>query len=78
MSVVPGQNIGSIRWPLLKSSGWLTDCVPVHSDYEVPEVFDWSEPETDEPFPADADIAAGRVCSFDSIEDLIANLKLPD
>ena len=78
MSIVPGQDIGSICWAPSESSDWLTACGSCQSNYEVSAVFDWSEREREEPLPADADIAAGRVQSFGSIDDLIADLQRPD
>lgn len=78
MSTITGQDIRSICWPSFDGSRWLTECAPLQWDHEMSEVFDWPAVECEEPLPADAEIAAGRVCSFDSIEDFIADLKLPD
>ena len=73
-----GQSTDRIVWSPAEATGWLTKCAPIGRVHEMPYVYDCPESASDDPLPADADIAGGRIQTFDSIDDLLADLKTSD
>ena len=69
------RNIPRCSWTATEDAEWLTDCVPPPSTHLAGDFRDWPDFNEYREAPVDADIIEGRLHSFDSIEELIANMK---
>ena len=69
------QNLHRYRWAPVEATDWLTECVPPRFIHLAGDFHEWPEMAECEASPVDTDIIEGRLHSFGSIEDLIANLK---
>ena len=70
-----GQNVPRCNWTAVEGGDWLTECVPPRFLHLAGDFHQWPDMTEHEESLVDAEIIEGRLHSFDSIEDLIANLK---
>lgn len=69
------QNLPRCSWTAVQGNDWLTECVPPRFLHLADDFHEWPEMVECEASPVDTDIIEGSLHSFDSIEDLIMNLK---